>query len=363
MAESLFNETRRYLLEKMYGIWREGGRKLPTEKELTKEVLASYGTIRLVMTSLESEGFIRKIRGSGTYLEAGAGKLLEAALRTRLRLFTSPLSGNADTGYADYLVAELTRQAHERQYRVETHQVMTHDEFLAGLSREAESRDPVIYLPPTEAFTMLQLGKLGRFDKLPLVVIDCELGDINVTNITTDNRKGGMLAARALLDNGCRRLALLQCEPNLRQIRQRIQGFTEIAELSGISVDIWDCKVGVNDDRGRAAYRQTCARLRSGRPPDGLFAISDFGALHAMKALREAGLSPGEDIALIGFDGLPAGRKHTPTLGSVAQPVAEIGCEVFALLDAWRPGVHIHKLLAPKLQTGATLSNKEMSPA
>ncbi len=359
MAETLFEESRRYILEKMRGILREGGRKMPTEKELAGEMFASYATIRLVMGELEREGFIRKIRGSGTYLEPGATELLERASLVRLRLFSSPLTGTPDNDYAAYLVDELTRRAGEKRFRVEHRQVATHDAFLAELDKEAGSCDPVIYLPPTEAFTMQQLGRLGRFDRLPLVVIDCELGNINVNNITTDNRKGGMLAARMLLNSGCRKLALLLCEPPLRQISQRVQGFTEIAELAGVDVEIWDCEVRVNDDRAALARQKTLTALRAGHRPDGIFAVSDSGAISAAAAIRESGFEPGREIALIGFDGLPATRKHTPSLGSIAQPVTEIGEEIFALLETWQPGMHIQKLLSPRFQAGVSLTKKE----
>ncbi len=359
MAETLFDETRRYVLEKMRHLLQQGARKLPTERELATEVLASYGTIRLVMKSLEQEGFIRKIRGSGTYLEPAAAELLQTASLPRLRLFTSPLTGDTDGNYGDYLVGELVRQAREKQFRVEVKQVTTHDEFLEGLAREAGSRDPVAYLPPTEVFTMRQLGELGKFDKLPLVVIDRELGNITVNNITTDNRKGGMLAARALLDCGCRNLVLLECEPPLRQIQQRMQGFIEIAELGGANVEVWDCGVGGNDDRAEFTRKKVQTCLRAGRRPDGIFAVSDSGAISAADTLRQSGLVPGRDVALIGFDGLPATRKHDPSLCSIAQPVAEISHEVVELLANWRPGTHVQKFFAPKLQPGATLLKQE----
>lgn len=359
MAETLFRETRRYILRKMHGLLREGCRKLPTERELAGEVFASYATLRLVMKELEQEGFVRRIRGSGTYLEPGAEALLDLALRTRLRLYSSPLTGTPDNDYAALLCDALTRRAAGEGYRVEHEQLALHDEFLARLAREPESCDPVVYLPPTEPFTMRQLGGLARFERVPLVVIDCEFGNINVNNITTDNRRGGMIAARALLDGGCRSAALLLCEPPVRQIIQRVQGFTESAELAGIRVDVWDCGVGASDDRGLLTRRKVLSELRAGNRPDGIFAVSDTGAISAADVLREAGLEPGREIALVGFDGLPAVRKHDPPIASVAQPVAEIGEAVFRFLREWEPGTHVQKLLDPGFEPGGTLPGRK----
>ena len=164
-----------------------------------------------------------------------------------------------------------------------------------------------------------------------------------------------MIAARALLESGCRDLAVLLCEPMLRQSAQRLQGFLEIAELSGLEPAVIDCEVRVEDDRAGLAYAKMLAVLKSGRRPDGVFAISDCGALAAAEAIREFGIEPGRDIALIGFDGLAAGRRNDPPLTSVAQPVGEICREVFRVLQGWKAGNHEQRLLSPVLQPGGTL--------
>lgn len=356
MPETVFEEAKRYILERMREVLRTGGDKLPTEKELAEEVFASYATVRLVMSELEQQGYLRKIRGSGTYLLPGAEQLLADAARTRLRLISSPCSANPDLSYGAYLVQELTTCARSNGHRVDLQEVTNHEEFLALLRREAPAGDPVVYLPPTEPFTLRQIGELSRYEQTPVVVIDCEMGNLHISNITTDNRKGGMLAAQALLDCDCRKLTLLLCEPDLRQIRQRVQGFTEIAELAGATVELWDCGVGVNEDRAKLTRRTLNKYLRAGKRPQGVFAVSDAGAISAADTFRDFGIEPGRDVALIGFDGLPAMRKHQPALDSVAQPVQQICDEIFALLTSWRAGTHVQKLLAPQMLSGASLT-------
>ena len=356
MNKSLFEETRRYILDRMRKQLAAGKRKMQTEKELSSEVQASYATVRLVMKELEQEGFIRRIQGSGTYLQPEAETLLEEASWPRLRLFSSPLSGEPDLNYADWLIQEIKAEAQCVKRRVEHVQVRTHDEFLARLSSPAEPGDAVVYLPPTEPFSMRHLGELGRYDELPLIVIDCELGNINIGNITTDNRRGGMLAAQALIETGCRELAVLLCEPKLRQIVQRVQGFLEIAEMSGIKPVIIDCEMHVEDKRQEKTRAKLRNFLKSEHQPDGIFAVSDCGAFTALEVLGESGIEAGGDLSLIGFDGLAAGQRQEPALATVAQPVTEICREVFRDLQEWRPGTHPQHLLSPVLRPGKTLN-------
>ena len=70
--ESLFDETRAYVTGRIASLLEAGENKLPTDHELAAEITASYATLRLVMKELEQQGFIRRIRGSGTYLTAQA---------------------------------------------------------------------------------------------------------------------------------------------------------------------------------------------------------------------------------------------------------------------------------------------------
>ncbi len=363
MAESarLSAETRKYILGKIAELLASGGEKLPTERELAEEVVASYATVRLVMKQLEMEGFVRKIRGSGTYLEPGAGELLRQSTLRRLWYFRSPNSNNPARDYGSWLMTEIKKNAAARNWKLMEVVVFSHDEFLAELHRRLEPGDSVLYLPPTEPISVRQLGELSRYDNLPLVVIDWEFGNVSISNVTSDNRRGGMLAARQILKLGFRNPVVLLCEPRLKQLESRMQGFCEIAEMSGVTPEILDCGVGVNDDREEFARQTLVRRLKRGNPPDAVFAISDSGAFGAIRAMRECGFEPGGDIGLIGFDGVSAGRNVTPTLASVAQPVAGICRTAFEILENWVPGRHPQYQLFPEFLPGDTLRKNSVA--
>jgi LacI family transcriptional regulator len=54
-----------------------------------------------------------------------------------------------------------------------------------------------------------------------------------------------------------------------------------------------------------------------------------------MRAIEQAGLKVGEEVAVIGFDGLEAGEYVTPPLTTVFQPIEDIGREAVRLV-LWR---------------------------
>ena len=59
--------------------------------------------------------------------------------------------------------------------------------------------------------------------------------------------------------------------------------------------------------------------------PTALFAVNNFIAIGALKALREMGLRVPEDVSLVAFDDLPQALVIDPFLTVASQPAYEMG--------------------------------------
>ena len=66
-------------------------------------------------------------------------------------------------------------------------------------------------------------------------------------------------------------------------------------------------------------------RKLSAQRPDALFAASDAMALGAIRAAQELGLRIPQDLAVIGFDDIPAAAVSTPALTTMRQPIQQSG--------------------------------------
>jgi LacI family transcriptional regulator len=66
--------------------------------------------------------------------------------------------------------------------------------------------------------------------------------------------------------------------------------------------------------------------------PTALFAVNNFIAIGALRALRDADLRIPEDMALVGFDDLPLALVVEPFLTVAAQPAYEMGARATDLL-------------------------------
>ena len=331
-----------------------GEKKLPSDHELATEITASYATLRLVMKELEQQGYIRRIRGSGTYLTPETRSLLAEAQQRKLYIYAPCFPDSSKRDYGVLLLEALRKQADVNNWKSTISPVRNHREFIEHLEREAHWTDAVIYLPPTEPFSLNVLGKLAQFDAKPLVVLDCELSNIAIDNITTDNRRGGMLAASHLLTKGHRNIAILLCEPPLPQSRARIQGFTDTLESWGIQAEIIDCRVQTEDSREFLTFQTLLKRLKQPYNFTAIFAISDSGAFGALQAFEDLNLVVGRDISLIGFDGISARLPLSPRITSIVQPIDEICQTAVRWLDE-PPHSHLKRQLSPVLYSGETV--------
>jgi len=92
------------------------------------------------------------------------------------------------------------------------------------------------------------------------------------------------------------------------------------------------------------AFASTRELLAQRTPPTAIFASSDYLALGALRALREAGVSIPDQMSFVGFDDTLIGDMLTPALTAVRQPIAALGRHGFQALLAL-----MNRQRAPKL--------------
>lgn len=65
--------------------------------------------------------------------------------------------------------------------------------------------------------------------------------------------------------------------------------------------------------------------IASGTEFDSVFAHNDISAAGVLRALRTAGRSVPDDIAVVGFDDIPMAEHTEPPLTTVRQPTRQMG--------------------------------------
>lgn len=99
---------------------------------------------------------------------------------------------------------------------------------------------------------------------------------------------------------------------------------TEVTDLVASTLE-----ADYSQESGHSIVR---AWAEQGRMPRALFCASDTMAMGALLALNEAGYAVPDEVALVGFDDLPAAQYTIPPLTTVRQPVYEKGQAAIDLL-------------------------------
>jgi DNA-binding LacI/PurR family transcriptional regulator len=166
--------------------------------------------------------------------------------------------------------------------------------------------------------------------------------DMIGTTVGSDNSGAGRLAGEHLLSRGRRRIAFLgHADEHYPEFNSRYAGLCAAMREAGIVPDPalqFDALTG--ESEGHEAAR---ALLASGAQFDAIFAASDLIAVGAMRALSEAGLRVPHDVAVIGFDDIPAASLTAPPLTTIMQDIRGAGDRLVETLVAQiegRPGPH-----------------------
>ncbi len=174
------------------------------------------------------------------------------------------------------------------------------------------------------------------------------------TTIGCDNLRGGEDAGRHLLGLGRRRIAFLgEASSHYPEFEDRYRGLSAALAAEGIRPDPG---LQVDAITTEAAGHDAALRLIGrGIPFDAIFAASDLIAIGAMRALEERGLSVPNDVAVVGFDDLPAASLAHPPLTTVAQDYRRAGeLLVDTLLARIRGETTETALLPPRLVVRGT---------
>lgn len=148
--------------------------------------------------------------------------------------------------------------------------------------------------------------------------------------VGSDDRRGGQLAAEHLLDHGCESLAYFGGPVDTYARATRHDAFADTVLTAGVTfAEEWSQGTETSSSAGYEAAR---ALLQSGPPPEGLACHSDAIAFGAMRALRDAGWSVGEQVRVIGYDDVEHARSWSPSVTSISVSSDEMGRTAAALL-------------------------------
>lgn len=157
--------------------------------------------------------------------------------------------------------------------------------------------------------------------------------------LDVDSEKAFVEAVRYLHGLGHRKIAFLGGDLEFNYAYLRRKGYFEAVRALGCEVRPDYVVDGVVD--AILADEAVTRMLAFSEPPTAILCVTDAVALGAIRAIWRAGLRPGEDVSVMGYDGLPIGEAADPPLTTMSQSSHEAGREVARMLRALIDGADV----------------------
>jgi LacI family transcriptional regulator len=177
----------------------------------------------------------------------------------------------------------------------------------------------------------------------------------DVPIVAVDNYAGGRMATEHLLEQGYRQIGHITGPLDWWEARQRMAGWRDTLLAAGVPESGCHSEEG---DWSSASGKLAIGRLMADYPEmDAVFVGNDQMALGVLQAACQQGIRVPEELAVVGFDGLPETAHYWPPLTTVYQDQQLLGRtaveEVIRMIESsersQRRAAHKAILLQPEL--------------
>ena len=170
--------------------------------------------------------------------------------------------------------------------------------------------------------------EFGHFEKvrrrgIPLVFFDRVMDGDAINAVVLNDREGGRMVTRHLLEQGCRRIAHFGSMQHLSIYQERYRGYRDALEEYGVPYDADLVRfIDLTPEAGSEAMADMMALPQ---PPDAVFSSGDASVLGALQWLKSRKIRVPQDVALAGFSNEAFTAITDPMITSVDQRCEEMG--------------------------------------
>lgn len=187
----------------------------------------------------------------------------------------------------------------------------------------------------------------------PLIFFDRKKELAGVSSVTIDDFKGGFMATKHLIEQGCRKIAYLSGDLNLEIYINRHKGYLAALEAYDIPFkEEFVRQVKSNVESGISALTEL---WKLNEKPDAIFSSGDYPALGVIQELRRRKIEIPQEVSVVGFSNEPFTQYLELPITSIDQVpmvMGRIAAEVFLEQINEKPILTIEKkvVLTPELR-------------
>ncbi|MDN3454784.1 LacI family DNA-binding transcriptional regulator [Rhodococcus sp. APC 3903] len=202
-----------------------------------------------------------------------------------------------------------------------------------------------IHLPGTDFVDSLPLRSL------PILLLNRHIDSATSSQnrglpfVSGDDRLGGYLAGKHLLDCGYRDLGVIAGPDHASTSRERVAGFRDALTEAGLALP--PNRIVASEFEVQGGVDAAATLLGGDSRPDAVFTVSDTIAIGVLGVARDLGLSIPDDLALVGYNDIPVVSQLPVPLTTVRSPARKIGATGLEHLLALISGKNVESVKLP----------------
>jgi len=300
------------------------GEQLAPEDKLAAHYQASRRVVRNAMSELERRNVISRQRGKGTFIkqcpapaqkkEFVAGVILNKVLCVNNM---TRLAGIANV----FLQQGVPFHVHDSAQSL--------DSEIRGVGELSQKCDGVILLSVAVEKDIDHLKRIRDRHYDNIVLLDRFFHDVAFDSVCCDHFDGTYKAAWHLHSRGYGKIAYVGSAHDVFSVHERIMGFTKAAQAFNPQSAPVIMRKGV--EMHRAGYEAAEELVKQGKA-DALVCENDDLALGVLEFLKIAGIKPGKEFGVVGFDDLDGIMRAGLGLSSIEANCYETGRKAAQML-------------------------------
>jgi LacI family transcriptional regulator len=166
--------------------------------------------------------------------------------------------------------------------------------------------------------------------EIPLVLIDRFLPEFNTNYVVLDNYNATYSATNCFIEKGHKKICIISYRSEMTHMKERIRGYKEAMEDSGLSKEIQLKEVRYNHVKND--METIIKELLLENKTEAILFATNALSINGLYALRQNGVKIPDDLAVIGFDGHEVFDFFQPPLSFIQQPLMDMGKEAVKIL-------------------------------
>lgn len=299
------------------------GSKIYSEHELSSMFKVSRQTARHAVSVLEQKGIVRRIRGSGTYINGKEpGKAGRAGRTMRIAVMTTYVDEYIFPSMLKEMEGRLSREGYALQIAF-THNTVEKERMILKGFLKGDSVDGIIAEPTKSGLPNPNLDIYRELQrKIPVLFLNSSYPDLESVHVSLNDYLAGKMVTEHLLQCGHHRIAGI-FKSDDGQGHKRYAGYVDA--LMEREMKVKGERIAWIDTCELKEMKEDAARyLRRISGCTACVCYNDEVANYLVGICKEAGIRIPEDLSIVGIDNSDlAGRCEIP-LTSAQNPVKDL---------------------------------------